>query len=638
MKKNTLRFLATILTFFLMLHPSAAFSATVDALEKNLTDFESAKKNTIHVGTCNEDVFWRFDEETGKLTIYGEGVMPDYGNPDYYNYPSGLSYSNEETPWEDFKESIKLIYIEYGISYIGDYAFFDCYNCESVVIESAVVIGTLAFGCCKNLVNVIIPEELYWIGDAAFYGCEYLNGIDFIDLATPDDADSYYHYSTNRINISKNVTYIGKDAFYYCSSISKFSVDEANSDYSDMSGVLFNRDKTELICCPNQKYGAYKIPNSVTKIHRMAFANCQSLTSVEIPKSVEHIGDYAFMECYALQAINVNSENQRYTSLNGVLYDYLNIPRDYVMDYYMDIINIDDFEDRVKLMLYPPAKADKTFEIPYGVEVVSDYAFYLCGNLMSVYIPDTVIYVGEDAFNSCWNLNKITMSANIRNIEFNAFFGTKYTQQSKNWENGVLYIENAVIYIDDKEAGETLILKDGTTCIASGACTHFSKRGLVIPDTVNYIGTWAFLGCDTLETVILPNSLVNVASDAFACCSSLEKVFFPEPEWCWLYYSIFDGSNNAVIFGVPGGFIEDTAKKGGWNFIGIEQFGDVTGDTQVSMKDVTKLQRVIAELEDFDNSNGEYAADVCFDNKINMRDVVTMQRYIADLIPSVPSL
>jgi hypothetical protein len=79
-------------------------------------------------------------------------------------------------------------------------------------------------------------------------------------------------------------------------------VDEENPSYSSMDGVLFNKDKTELISCPNGMQVSYTIPNGVTSICDNAF-RYSKLISVTIPKSVTSIGKYAFFACEKLTIV-----------------------------------------------------------------------------------------------------------------------------------------------------------------------------------------------------------------------------------------------------------------------------------------------------------------------------------------------
>jgi hypothetical protein len=86
--------------------------------------------------------------------------------------------------------------------------------------------------------------------------------------------------------------------------MTKIEVGVENVNYANVSGVLFNKDKTLLHAYPAGKAGAnYVIPDSVTSIGNYAFAFCESLTSITIPDSVTSIGNSAFSGCSSLRAV-----------------------------------------------------------------------------------------------------------------------------------------------------------------------------------------------------------------------------------------------------------------------------------------------------------------------------------------------
>ena len=129
------------------------------------------------------------------------------------------------------------------------------------------VIGYVAFGGCKFLTNINIPNSVTTIGDRAFAFCDSLTSI----------------------NIPNSVTTIGDSAFWDCSSL-----------------VNIN------------------IPNSVTTIGRGAFKYCRSLTNINIPNSVTTIGKLAFWGCESL--VNINIPNSVTTIENGAFFYCKNLP------------------------------------------------------------------------------------------------------------------------------------------------------------------------------------------------------------------------------------------------------------------------------------------------------------------------
>ena len=102
-----------------------------------------------------------------------------------------------------------------------------------------------------------------------------------------------------------SVTSIGDWAFYDCRGLTGINVDENNTVYSSIDGVLFNKLQTELILYPRRKQGTYTIPNSVTSIGSYAFSGCSGLTSIDIPSSVTSIGNSVFSRCTGLTSVTI---------------------------------------------------------------------------------------------------------------------------------------------------------------------------------------------------------------------------------------------------------------------------------------------------------------------------------------------
>ncbi len=108
------------------------------------------------------------------------------------------------------------------------------------------------------------------------------------------------------ITIPDSVISIGTNVFYGCSGLTDITVDNRNSSFCSESGVLFNKDKTTLICYPAGKTdSSYKIPDEVTSIGYSAFETCTELKSITIPDSVTSIGYAAFDNCIGLTSIYI---------------------------------------------------------------------------------------------------------------------------------------------------------------------------------------------------------------------------------------------------------------------------------------------------------------------------------------------
>lgn len=135
----------------------------------------------------------------------------------------------------------------------------------------------------KNIEEIIIPDSVTEIESGAF-SCLY-------ELA--------------RIHIPSSVSKIGTMPFDRCPGLKEITVDENNMHYASRDGLLFSKDMSILVACPQGKSGQCSIPDTVTEIGRNAFSDCSELTGITIPENVTEIGDHAFDRCVKIRFISI---------------------------------------------------------------------------------------------------------------------------------------------------------------------------------------------------------------------------------------------------------------------------------------------------------------------------------------------
>ena len=209
--------------------------------------------------------------------------------------------------------------------------FYNCKNITSVTVPDSVrIIGEGSFSSCDNLKTINLGNGITRIEQFLFSGCISLESIEIPDNVTEIGLAPFSDCrSLESIKIGKNVEFIDSLSLSRCVSFKRFIVDEENANFSnDEHGVLFNKDKTELIYYPVGKTeSTYIIPEGVVRVGD--FSYCSNLKCVEIPASTLEIYFYTF-ECTDLEKITFYNKlcsidfNENTIPETAVIYGYKN--------------------------------------------------------------------------------------------------------------------------------------------------------------------------------------------------------------------------------------------------------------------------------------------------------------------------
>ena len=473
--------------------------------------------------------------------------------------------------FEAFKgcSSLMSVTIPESVTRIDCSAFSNCSSLTSVTIpESVTNIDNLAFSGCSSLTSVTISGSAASIGENVFDGCSGLTSVTIAEGVTSIGRGAFRDCSSlTSVTIPEGVTSIGEYAFYGCSSLSNIFVADGNANYASVDGVLFNKERIELIIYPAGHGTVYQIPEGVTGVDDYAFSDCSSLTSVTIPEGVTGIGDFAFYGCSSLKNVAIPGSVTRFgrrafdgceslTSvviLEGVISigDYafrdcirlmsVTIPQSvtsiggWAFSGCSSLTSVTIPESVTSIGMWAFSYCSLTsVTIPEGVTSIGDGAFRNCFGLISVTISDSVTNIGRDAFSDCSRLTSVTIPGNVTKIEGGTFYGcTKL--ESVTLPEGLLSIEYYNGYNHKYGAFEnctslkSIVIPEGVTSIGDNAFFGCSRLTNVrIPESVMSIGGSAFYSCSRLTNVRIPESVTSIGSDAFSGCSSLTSVTIPE--------------------------------------------------------------------------------------------------------------
>ena len=263
-----------------------------------------------------------------------------YGDLTYLEYDTYI----EITDCDDFATSVDIPSKINGkpVTSIGDGAFYDCIDLESIAIPASVTsIGNGAFSWCDSLIAINLDEknESYCLLDGVLYNKEktaliYCTAKKKITeytipaTVTSISASAFEHCSSlQSITIPDSVTNIDYRAFWCCSSLQSITIPSSVTSIEE--SAFFGCSALQSITIPDtvtsietrtfsgcSALQSITIPNSVTSISELAFECCFSLESITIPDSVTSIGNFAFALCRSLTTVNYTGTEKQWKKIN----------------------------------------------------------------------------------------------------------------------------------------------------------------------------------------------------------------------------------------------------------------------------------------------------------------------------------
>ena len=403
--------------------------------------------------------------------------------------------------------SLTRVMIPRNVTYIDAGAFADCGNLkEFAVAEDSnhykSVDGLLLTKDGRTLVAVPggleavkIPDGVVTIGDCAFLGCKKVSKVSIPDGVTSIGYKAFAKCSgLEIIEMPPSMMKFGPDAFGGCNKLAKVCI----TDLAAWCRVIYDwhvtlfRDGCGLYLNGNM-VNDLVIPDGVESIVGDLFRGCASLTRVTIPKSLERCSGSAFANCPNLVEFRIENGNRHFKLENGML-----LTKDgkklVAAPGGIESAKIPDCVVEILGSAFKGCRRLSEVKIPNGVVRIGFNAFDSSG-LKSVVVPDGVKTIGGWAFIGCPNLVDVTIAGSVENIGVCAFAVNRH-------------LENVVIH-------------DGVRNISGEAFSGARIKSIAIPGSVTNIAEKAFAGCRQLESVTVPEGLTNIHERAFAGCSKL---------------------------------------------------------------------------------------------------------------------
>ena len=551
---------------------------------------------------------------------------------DILNVTSDISDFDEsdDRGWDPYLSSAKSIVVHEGVRSVGDYAFHGMDNVTRISLPSTLEdLGTCSFADCVRLTDLSFGSDVvcekdaflnagtlgagvsvvyldmvsevnrpFWgtenvrsvdlgkvtsIGDMAFYGSE---GVEFTIPSTVTyfgDLAMYGCTGLEELVLGKDLTHIGVDAFKGCLALTDVTFLAERCD--DLTGGVFGdtgADMSFTIGAPCSYIPSYlfegadldslTVADTVTSIGKHAFLNFSG-PEVILPHGLEDIGDEAFMGCKSLRAITLSGSLTSIgsgafkgcTSLTDVVFfaQIGDVPKDKV---FFSNIGSSDLEVTVT-----------------GIDRVPANLFFGCSDLTSVIFGDSVVTIGESAFESCASLASVDLSG-VMTVEDNAFKAcvslsdVRFSESESHFGHMAFYgcsvssivLPDAILDGSVFEGNSLLSVKfngslectgdpfpgmSGTTFtfmdgdISLDPASIFSECDDIllkflsdsIPEVLfqsfigefsleiasKHIGDRAFRGCINLNSLSLKDTVESIGEGSFSGCSSIVSLIVP---------------------------------------------------------------------------------------------------------------
>ena len=515
-------------------------------------------------------------------------------------------------------ENLTSITIPSSVTSIGSYAFYGCSSLTNITIPSSVIsIESSAFESCEKLyiffTGIKTDTQLgdnwnpgnrpaFWSttitkSNAEFYFdikegkaiiSRYLGDAESVvipDIVTIDGINypivglASGTFATNKIShlvIGCNIVQIDFDIFDQLKYLQTLVIADNNENFKVVNDAIYDITGKTLYKVLSYASCEYVVTDGTELINSYAFANNSNIVSVTIPRSVNFIGSLAFLNMTSNQEFTVHSQNEKYTSVDGILMSKdqtelicypsgkkmqsLDISTNVnyihnlafegcrlaVLTLSLDNLGEIEFKDYLgnngliqNLILTSTTNIfSGTFEdcmivnvtIPSSVTSIGSYAFYYCSSLTNITIPNSVTSIGDRAFYGCSSLTTVTFGENsqLENIGSYAFEDCSslqdvyYNGTIEDWCN----IEFDGSSSNPMKYAENFYMRNGSE--------YDLITELEIPETVTSIGDDQFYGFKDLVSITIPSSVTSIGFSAFYDCSSLQDVYYNGTieDWC----------------------------------------------------------------------------------------------------------
>ena len=353
----------------------------------------------------------------------------------------------------------------------------------------------------SDTLELALHDDEYWVTglNADFSAITELvipaTASDNIPITTIANLAFNGNTALTRVTIGENITTIGNQVFYNCTSLTQINYNAIEvGDLNSSSQSFYNAGKTTGM--------SVVFGEGVTKIPAYLFYSNSRLADVTMSSTIESIGTYAFYSCGKLAEITIPDS-------------VLNIGN-YAFSYCSGLQNL---------------------TIGQSIIDIGNCAFMSCSSLTEVEIPDAVATIGDTAFSSCSKLTKIIIGRGVvsigniafahtsvlKTVNFNAQECADLTSSSKVFSGAGKSVDGIDIVF-----GDSVKKIPSYLCYASSSSDRPTVNSITLSSSIESIGNYAFSDCTKLTEIVIPNGVTSIGNYAFRDCTKLTEIVIPD--------------------------------------------------------------------------------------------------------------
>ena len=371
----------------------------------------------------------------------------------------------------------KVVKVPAKVTVIGDYAFYRSDVEEVILPNNLKTIGEAAFYQCSSLKKINFPEKLERIKHFAFKSCTALESVDFPKEMLYIESSAFENSGLKHVTLPEKLIHHDRNGENIFAETALETVNIPRN-FSLETGMFADCHQLKSVKISCGKF-----------VSKNCFAGCENLEDISLD-SISWFGDGAFKRCKSLKTKELT------------LHPYQHVHSNAFVECSFEKVHIENANELgTGVFKKCSLLKEVTIDAPRSDSLINMGTFEGCSNLETVKFADeadaNITNIGEYAFASCTKLTAIKLPNALNHIAAFAFQNTGLSN---------------------------ITFPEGLESIGENAFSNTDLEKISLPDSVEFLDQGAFSDCVKLKKVHLSKNLTTIQTGCFAECSRLCEV------------------------------------------------------------------------------------------------------------------